>query len=95
MSFTIAVKKKGMSTTELAREFSINQKSPWLFKRKGQHSMKSSGNYPLDGKVEVDELFKGGSVGDFDCYLNANRRAMPQWNAEKYAEMSRGMLINF
>ena len=34
MSLRIAVKKKGMSTTELAREFSINQKSSWLFKRK-------------------------------------------------------------
>jgi hypothetical protein len=49
-----------MSTTELAREFSINQKSSWLFKRKAQESMKSSGNYPLDGKVEVDELLIGG-----------------------------------
>lgn len=60
MSFRIAVKKKGMSTTELAREFSINQKSSWLFKRKAQESMKSSGSYPLEGKVEVDELFIGG-----------------------------------
>jgi hypothetical protein len=60
MSFRITVRKKGMSTTELAREFSINQKSSWLFKRKAQESMKSSGNYPLDGKVEVDELLIGG-----------------------------------
>src|SRR5450755_1994143 len=52
MSFRIAVKKKGMSTTELAREFCVNQKSSWLFKRKAQQSMKSSGNYPLEGKVE-------------------------------------------
>jgi len=56
MSFRIAVKKKGMSTTELAREFSINQKSSWLFKRKVQESMKSSGSYLENGKVEVDEL---------------------------------------
>jgi ISXO2-like transposase domain/Transposase zinc-ribbon domain len=60
MSFRIAVKKKGMSTIELAREFSVNQKSSWLFKRKAQESMKSSGNYPLDGQVEVDELLIGG-----------------------------------
>lgn len=64
MSFRIAVKKKGMSTTALAREFSINQKSSWLFKRKAQESMKSSGNYPLDGKVEVDELLIGGPEKD-------------------------------
>ncbi len=64
MLFRIAVKKKGMSTTELAREFSINQKSSWLFKRKAQASMKSSGNYPLEGKVEVDELLIGGPEKD-------------------------------
>lgn len=64
MSFRIAVKKKGMSTTELAREFSVNQKSSWLFKRKAQQSMKSSGKYPLEGKVEVDELLIGGPEKD-------------------------------
>lgn len=64
MSFRIAVKKKGMSTIELAREFAVNQKSSWLFKRKAQASMKSSGNYPMDGKIEVDELFIGGPEKD-------------------------------
>ena len=60
MAFRLAVKKKGMSTTELAREFSINQKSSWLFKRKAQEAMKSSGKNLLNSKVEVDELFIGG-----------------------------------
>ena len=60
MSFRLAVRKKGMSTTELAKEFGINQKSSWLFKRKAQEAMKSSGKYPLEGKVEVDELLIGG-----------------------------------
>ena len=60
MAFRLSVKKKGMSTTELAKEFSINQKSSWLFKRKTQEAMKSSGKYLLDSKVEVDEIFIGG-----------------------------------
>jgi hypothetical protein len=60
MAFRLSVKKKGMSTTELAREFSVNQKSSWLFKRKTQEAMKSRGKHPLDAKVEVDELFIGG-----------------------------------
>jgi ISXO2-like transposase domain/Transposase zinc-ribbon domain len=60
MAFRLAVKKKGMSTTELAREFAVNQKSSWLFKRKTQEAMKSSGKHPLDSKVEVDELLIGG-----------------------------------
>jgi len=56
MSFRLAVRKKGMSSTELAREYSTNQKSSWLFKRKTQEAMKSSGKHLLDTRVEVDEL---------------------------------------
>jgi hypothetical protein len=60
MAFRITVRKKGMSTTELAKEFAVNQKSSWLFKRKSQEAMKSSGKYLLENKVEVDELMIGG-----------------------------------
>jgi len=35
----LPVKKKGMSTTEFAREFSANQKSSGLFKRKTPEAM--------------------------------------------------------
>ncbi len=59
--FRISVRKKGMSTKELANEYAINQKSSWLFKRKAQEAMKSSGKYPLSGHVEVDELMIGGA----------------------------------
>ena len=48
------------STVELSKEYNINQKSAWLFKRKAQEAMKSSGKYPLNGKVEVDEFMIGG-----------------------------------
>lgn len=60
MAFRVSVKKKGMSTVELSREFSVNQKSSWLFKRKMQEAMKSSGKHLLDTKVEVDEILIGG-----------------------------------
>ena len=60
MAFRVSVKKKGMSTVELSREFSINQKSSWLFKRKTQEAMRSSGEHLLAGKVEVDEILIGG-----------------------------------
>ncbi len=42
MAFRIAVRKKGMSTLELSKEFSINKKSSWLFKRKTQEAMKKA-----------------------------------------------------
>lgn len=58
--FRISVRKKGMSTKELANEYTVNQKSSWLFKRKAQEAMKSSGKHLLGGHVEVDELMIGG-----------------------------------
>ena len=64
MAFRLAVSKKGMSTTELAREFAVNQKSSWLFKRKTQEAMKSSGKHLLGNKVEIDELMIGGPEMD-------------------------------
>lgn len=75
MTFRIAVKKKGMSTTELAKEFSVNQKSSWLFKRKAQESMRSSGKHPLDSKVEVDELYIGGPKKD-KCVRNKGEKKL-------------------
>ena len=60
MAFRLSVRKKGMSTVELSKEYSINQKSSWLFKRKTQEAMRSSGEHLLDTKVEVDEILIGG-----------------------------------
>ncbi len=60
MIFRITVKKKGMSSCELAREVGCQQKSAWLFKAKLQEAMKSSGQYPLRSDVEVDEFLIGG-----------------------------------
>ncbi|MEJ7739723.1 MAG: IS1595 family transposase [Chitinophagaceae bacterium] len=52
INFRISVRKKGMSTIELANEYGINQKSSWLFKRKAQEAMASSGKHLLSGHVE-------------------------------------------
>lgn len=58
--FRLSVKKKGMSTVELAKEFDLQQRTCWLFKRKVQEAMKSSGRFPLENNVEVDEFLVGG-----------------------------------
>lgn len=58
--FKISTKKKGMSSEELAEEYEVRQKTCWEFKWKVQHAMKSSGRYPLDGEVHVDEFYVGG-----------------------------------
>ncbi len=39
--FKISVRKKGMSTVEISKEFGINQKTAWLLKRKSQEGIKS------------------------------------------------------
>lgn len=59
MTFRLSVRKKGMSIVELSKEYSINQKSSWLFKRKTQKRMRSSGEHLLDTKVEVEGILIG------------------------------------
>ena len=54
--FKISTKKKGMSSEELSKEFELRQKTCWEFKWKVQQAMRSSGNYPLTGTVQVDEF---------------------------------------
>ncbi len=63
MAFRLSVKKKGMSTPELAREFSINQKSSWLFKRKTQEAMKTGEGHPSDLDSGLEDLLIGGRKG--------------------------------
>lgn len=58
--FKTCARKKGLSTLELSREFSLRQKTCWAFKWKIQQVMKSSENYPLNGEVHVDEFVIGG-----------------------------------
>jgi len=45
---------------ELSRKLNLRQKTAWSFKRKVMAAMKSSGNHPLEGQVEVDEFVVGG-----------------------------------
>ena len=60
IAFKISVRKKGMSSLELSKEFGLRQVTCWRFKRKIQKAMKSSGKYPLEGEVHVDECMIGG-----------------------------------
>lgn len=53
-------RKKGMSSYELSKELDLSQKTAWLFHRKIQQAMASSGKYPLSGEVHVDEFVTGG-----------------------------------
>lgn len=58
--YYISTSSKGIASTELSRKLGLRQKTCWLFKLKVMQAMKSSGNYKIEGKVEVDETVVGG-----------------------------------
>jgi hypothetical protein len=58
--YMMSCNKKGISSYELSRQLSLRQKTCWFFRRKVQEAVRSSGNNPLNGLVEVDEFFVGG-----------------------------------
>jgi len=60
MVYRICVSKKGISSLALSREYNLNPKTGYNFKRKIQLSMKSSEKHPLEGLVHVDEFVIGG-----------------------------------
>ena len=60
MVYFLSTTKNGMASTELSRKVGLRQKTCWLFKRKIMTAMRSSGNHPLTGEIEVDETVVGG-----------------------------------
>jgi hypothetical protein len=56
----VVTNKKGMSSYELSRKLGLRQKTCWSFKQKVIEAMKSGGNNPLKGNIEVDEFYVGG-----------------------------------
>lgn len=56
MAYDIATSKKGASSIWLAERYGVRQTTAWLFRRKVQQAMKSSGRYPLTYEVHVDEF---------------------------------------
>lgn len=62
--YYMSTSKKGISSTELSRKLALRQKTCWLFRHKVIKAMESSRNFPMAGKVEVDETFVGGQDED-------------------------------
>lgn len=56
MLYDIATSKKGASSIWLGERFGVKQTTAWLFRRKAQTAMISSGQNPLNGDVHVDEF---------------------------------------
>ena len=58
--YYVGTNRKGISSTELSRKLGLRQKTCWLFKQKVMRGMKSSGQFRITGKAEVDETVVGG-----------------------------------
>ena len=56
MLYEISTSKKGANSVWLAERFGVQQNTAWLFRQKVQKAMESSGNYPLEDEVHVDEF---------------------------------------
>lgn len=56
MAYDIATSKKGANSVWLAERYGVKQMTAWLFRRKVQHAMKSSEQFPLENEVHVDEF---------------------------------------
>jgi len=55
--------KKGIASTQLARDIGITQKTAWFMLHRLRHAARTrSFNRPLSGEVEVDETYIGGKA---------------------------------
>lgn len=53
--------KKGVASTQLAKDLGVTQKTAWFMLHRLRHAIKTqSFNRPLDGVIESDETFVGG-----------------------------------
>lgn len=72
--YRVSVSKKGMSSWELSRELGLRQMTCWAFRRKIQEAMASSESFPLEGRVDVDELAIGGHDEDSQGRSKADKK---------------------
>ena len=62
--FEMATTTKGMSALQVGRRYGIRPDTARVFMHKVREAMKSSGNYPMDGEVHVDEFVVGGKESE-------------------------------
>ena len=60
ITFEMVNSTKSLSATQVSKRYEISRKTAWLFMHKIRKVMKSSEEYPMVGKVQVDEFTVGG-----------------------------------
>ena len=57
--------KKGIASTQLAKDLGVTQKTAWFMLHRLRHAARTqSFNRPLEGEVEVDETYVGGKAAN-------------------------------
>lgn len=79
--------KKGIASTQLAKDLKITQKSAWFVLHRLRHAARTkSFNRPLKGEVEIDETFVGGKEGN----KHASKRGKGVKKAVVFGMLERG-----
>lgn len=60
IGFEMTASTKGLSASQVAKRYSISRTTAWSYMHKVRIAMQSSGKYPMEGKVQVDEFVYGG-----------------------------------
>jgi transposase-like protein len=60
ITFEMSCTTKNLSSTQMAKRYGVRQTTAWLFMQKVKTAMKSSGQHPMEGDVQVDEFVIGG-----------------------------------
>jgi transposase-like protein len=60
ITFEVVNSTKSLSAKQMGVRYGISRKTAWLFMHKIRKAMKSSGQHPMDGNVQVDEFTVGG-----------------------------------
>lgn len=80
--------KKGVASTQLARDIHVTQKTAWFMLHRLRHAIRTqSFNRPLDGQIEADETFIGGKAKN----MHASKR-QPGMQGGKGKAVVLGML---
>jgi len=67
--------KKGIASTQLAKDIKVTQKTAWFMLHRLRHAATTkSFNAPLDGDVEVDETYTGGKSKNMHAKDRAQRK---------------------
>lgn len=62
--FEMSASTRGLSSSQMARRYEISRPTAWHFMHKVRKAMGSSGKYPVEGQVFVDEFVVGGKEKD-------------------------------